>query len=444
MARMTARSDRRLAAVLLTLLACRLTLAVLVVPPWQHPDEPQHVEDIASLVTARQFSPLASIDPAISAEVVRSMADHHWWEYYHRSQPSPLPSSVADVVEGNSLRHPRAYYVAASASARLLGIESLMTSVLGASSAFRLSRARNRGSDLGWHASRLRLVHRAWNPGAPRAAPAVRRRLHGREPGGPGEPGRGHRVVAGGQGDCGSDSLGESRHRGGGRRRWRPQQEGRLPAVADGGRRLCGIVPGRETYPARRPGPRAWLVAAPLILAVALGVLLLPEWVRVYRYGADIFKIPAVEAARASPDFFRDFSRNLFQSAWLNAGWLTLPATWPWYSVAIGLTSLGLLSVVRIFVPGVDRQTRLMIAVALAFVGIQVAAIYATYYVTGYPAQGRYLFPAIGPALALIWVGGVEWAPAPWHRLPALLLLGVAFWLDARAWADVIIPGFAR
>ena len=35
------------------------------------------------------------------------------------------------------------------------------------------------------------------------------------------------------------------------------------------------------------------------------------------------------------PAFLQVFTENLFTSAWLNAGWLSKPATWSWYSVAM-------------------------------------------------------------------------------------------------------------
>jgi hypothetical protein len=82
--------------------------------------------------------------------------------------------------------------------------------------------------------------------------------------------------------------------------------------------------------------------------------------------------------------------------------------------------------------------------VAGILVAVQLAAIYGTYYRAGYQAQGRYMFSVIGPFLALVWMGAVQWAPPRWARGPAALLLAAAVWLDARAWVEVIIPGFAR
>ena len=94
--------------------------------------------------------------------------------------------------------------------------------------------------------------------------------------------------------------------------------------------------------------------------------------------------------------------------------------------------------------PGIDRARRMMLLVAAAFVLIQVAAVYLTYYRVGYAAQGRYAFPVIGPIFALVWIGGVSWLPARWARVSSATLLAAALWLNVHAWTHVVLPGFAR
>jgi hypothetical protein len=379
----------------------------------------------------------------VSAAVVQSMAEHHWWSYFGRTPPTPLPRRVAEVTDGDTLLHPRAYYLLSALALRAAGISGVMASywalrVLSALLALAtavLVWAGTRRAFGTWTAQgtlgllavqpQLALVSTAATPdalvnltgaliwyGAARAAAGPRRLAPF--------------VLA-----LGAAILGALAKRAG-----FPQ----LLMAAGLGLTLV-LLALRE----RRLG-RAVLLGAGIASAVAAlsAVALLPEWVRAYQYGTDIFRMPTLTESTADPDFLRHFSRNFFQSGWLNAGWLTLPATWRWYSVALTVNALALLALVVLAAPSTDGRTRLMILLAVVFVTIQIGAIYATYFRAGYPAQGRHAFPVAGPMLSLVWIGATGWVPARWRGLPAVLLLATAAWLDLRAWTDVIVPGFDR
>ena len=49
--------------------------------------------------------------------------------------------------------------------------------------------------------------------------------------------------------------------------------------------------------------------------------------------------------------------------------------------------------------------------VALIGVGIQMLAVYWTYFRLGNGAQGKSLFPVLVPCLVLLWVGIEAWVP---------------------------------
>lgn len=436
--------ERLAVGALLILLTLRLGAAVVVVPPWQHPDEPQHVEYIVSLVRTGAFRPLQTIDPTVSSEVVRSMASHGWWSYLNRPLPSPLPTRVAEITEGDALMHPRAYYLAGGLLLRMLGVSDLMpaywalrlaSAVVGLLTALVIWAGTRRAFGtltgmgtlalLSFH-PQFALVSTAANPdGVVNLAGAL-------------------------IWWCGVGAIA-------GPRRLVNVAAAIVAAIAAALSKRAGVpllalpvvvcvllVPVIWMADRRRLGRLLLLVVVPATLAALLGALLLPEWMRAYEYGTTIFRMPTLVAATSDPDFLRDFSRNLFQSGWLNAGWLTLPEIWPWYAVAMAITALALLSLVRLVLPGIDTRTRIMLLLASVFVAIQVAAIYATYFRAGYPAQGRYVFPVMGPLLALVWTGGVSWTPRRWRVVPAALLVAVAFALDVHGWVTVILPGFSR
>ena len=72
----------------LALLACRIFLALALIPPWQQPDEPTHVarvEQQRNRIALLDGSP----DPAREGEILQSMASYDWWEHRGRGWETP-------------------------------------------------------------------------------------------------------------------------------------------------------------------------------------------------------------------------------------------------------------------------------------------------------------------------------------------------------------------
>ena len=186
------------------------------------------------------------------------------------------------------------------------------------------------------------------------------------------------------------------------------------------------------------------LLAASGVAAIggASVLLLRAEWTTAMRYGAKA--LYDVELPSRAERSIVAFSRSLVESAWLNAGWLTLPAPRWWYKVAMGVSGLAAFAPLVLLVPGRLRRDRAAVALAFAFVVIQLASVYVTYYRGGFGAQGRYLFPVIGPFFALVWLVGAAWPPRHVARITTIVLLAAVVCLDAVSWAQVIIPGFGR
>src|SRR5688572_19574955 len=71
-------------------------LAVIVVPPWQNPDEPQHVMSVRQVLSFGAGYRHDVLDQRAERAIIASMAEHQWWNHYGRATPVPLPQSFAE------------------------------------------------------------------------------------------------------------------------------------------------------------------------------------------------------------------------------------------------------------------------------------------------------------------------------------------------------------
>lgn len=150
-----------------------------------------------------------------------------------------------------------------------------------------------------------------------------------------------------------------------------------------------------------------------------------------------------VPSAR-SWDFFARFTSFVHQSWWFSLGWVRYaPPSW-WAMVVVALTAIAAVGTGwQLIGSGVfDAQRRTLIAVAVIGIGLQVSAVYWTYFRFGRGAQGKSLFPVMVPCLVLLWAGIETWVPPPRrvHAAAALVLLLAL--LDAAAWGLVAIPAY--
>ena len=108
-----------------------------VVPPWQAPDEPLHVEYARLLAEKGPFLTPADISPELQGEILRSLAAHRFWERLGGATPDPLPATFAEA-EDFWLRHagtqvtdePPLYYVLPALFCRLLsGLEGQLWAI---------------------------------------------------------------------------------------------------------------------------------------------------------------------------------------------------------------------------------------------------------------------------------------------------------------------------
>jgi len=137
-----------------------------------------------------------------------------------------------------------------------------------------------------------------------------------------------------------------------------------------------------------------------------------------------------------------------FASFWANFGWMNVPLDLSWYA-ALAVFSLLALCGLGLFAARIVRETEtletwqkralltLLLAVVLIF-----AQTFGLMIVQGIPQQGRYLFPALIPLAMFFTLGLREWVPARQRSIfPLALVLGM-FVLDSASLCCYIIPHF--
>lgn len=435
-------------AAILLCLAAQLVMALVVIPPWQGSDEPQH------LLTARlmiehgaDFVIESHRGTDTERAIVESMARHRWWEHYGRPAPDPLPPSFAagpEVVVGSYFGAPpdgsRLYYRGIATIFRTFGIDGLLEQLytMRALSAL-LSLL------LGlvvWAASRTAFDDRtALVIGSSLA-------LHpqfivGSITGGP------DAVV----------NLAGAVAWGAGVMLIRFPQAIRYAAVvwvaaviAVLTRRLgaplllvvVGLTCWLLVHTLKTGHRRVWLASgatavAIMVLAGAVYLLLGDEVDRAARWASfDPAQSIAVIQSRAEelPNFFN----TLFQTFWLGAGWMRYLAQPRWYFVAAAFTVAGLAGLFA----WRRQEYRGAIVLSAAMVLVQLAAITAYHFgITQSGATGRYLFPVLPAIMCLIWRGWRAWFPESRQSLAALSFVTVMALLNLSAWTLVLLPAFA-
>lgn len=430
-------------AAIMVLFACRLAVSLFLIPPWQHPDENAHVA-IAEAFGSRLRSSQSS-DPGREEEILRSMADHEWWRHYGVSPPEPLPvqfgvlpqQSALDTLgmDPTSLDHPKPYYAAIAVVLALgpsmsvvddLYVMRALSAVLAMVTLW-----------IAWRAAREFLGELAGTTIAAMLA------LHPRF------------VVSATAAN--SDAL---VNLAGVVVWWQAMRAVRganvsWSLVAMWIAAACGASVDRMGVPllvaacvmsivvGLRTGVRRstiqWMVASLALLAASLGVL--GAW-RTFR-GArweQVLPVPQVQTS----EYFVGFTSVLVESWWASFGWLRYPLPSWLATVALGLTAVAVVGVVRRSLWGAHVHTRAILGVSVAFVGVQVAAVYWIYFRLAHGSEGRHLFPVLIPTLVLMWLGIATWVPVRHRQYAAVGLVLMFAAIDSLVWTLVGVPAYAR
>ena len=434
----------RVPALIVLIFVLRGALAIAVVPPWQHPDEPQHLALAHVLARATELDLSDRRDVDVEHRILRSMAAHGWWRHYGEREPNPMPASFEGVPEhiSTTVTAPPAYYLLASAVLSLSGLEELvaqaytlrwMALALAAVTLLCIWAGARRlfGPWVAGGATLLTALHPQFVLMSTAVNPAALINLCGAV-----FWWQAARLLTGAPAATSLalltavTLLGVFTKRAG------------APLVA-----MLAIVPmiawTRGRLGQWRPswtalaGATVGVVVAGVVVAVWLG----PEVERLSASWSYALRFSWAERARDWA-FFRRFTAGLFDSSWLVAGWLRYPAPSVWLVLVRLLVVAGAVGcLVGLRRPALAGwRTGLVLAGTL--VALQAAGVYGGIYLNGFGPQGHYLFPVIGPFMALVWVGVHAWWPRRYWAYISISVVAFLVVFDAVGWGSVILPAF--
>ena len=426
-------------AVAIVVLLARMTLAVLIVPPWQHPDEPIHVA--AAEVWRSRITGNDAQDRGREADIIDSMIRHGWWRHYGQPlPPGPQPtrfvstgtvfSTIGLVPESSSYAPP--YYAAVG---------------------WLLSRAPRGAVERDLYV--MRIVSMLCTVGTLWVAFL------------------GSRLALDALGAATVTSL-FALH---------PQLAIASTTAGPDALVICaGAILWWQTMSALR-GPHQvrslailWLAVIGAAMVDRLGIALIPiafivtavvsvERLR-FRSAAAALALVAIAIALAaatipairsplrisladtlvssSPgDAFHysgRFTSFLLSSWWYSLGWVRYFAPQWWVVSTAVMTTVAVAGTWRAFTR--SRDMRRVIILAVVNLVCLLAALAWVFLRVRVGAQGRYLFPVIVPTLTLIWLGTAAWVPARFRHIGSTALMAAFAVLDVIAWIVVAVPAY--
>ena len=429
---------------IVTVFVLRALLAIAIVPPWQNPDEPQHFEFVHILARQEQLDLSERRDLDLERALLRSMSTHGWWRHYAEPEPSPLPVDFLEVAEHlfPVITSPPLYYLLGAAGLKITRPDDLLTQyyvlrglslVLAVPTIMCIWAGARRlfGTRVAAGATLLTALHPQFVLMSTAVNPDVLVNLCGAV-----VWWQGARLVTGSSGTASMAVMACATVA--------ALLTKRLaaPIVL-----MLGMVP---LVAVRFGQPSGWrsvgrsigiVVGGMMLGGLAAALWLGDEVVRLREYWGYLLTFSLSDRAQ-DWTFFLQFTEGLFSSAWLTAGWLRYPAPPVWLLI-VQLLTAGAVAGCFIAARRPEMVTwRAGIVLAGVLVSIQAAGIYGGLYMNGLGPQGRYLFPVIGPFMALFWVGIHSWWPPRLWPLIGIVVTVLMFALDIIGWATVVMPAY--
>lgn len=452
MVTVTTRKLRRVPPLVAVLACCaaQLLVALLVISPWQNPDEPQHVHTVR-LVRAygADFVVEAHWGDPGEREIIESMARHGWWNHYSRPIPQPLPSTFAEgpeLVVASYFGAPgggsRLYYRGVAGLFSIARIDSLLAQLY----AMRLLSAVAALFTVwcAWAGTRLLLGDRA------AVVVALLFALHPQ-----------FLLVST---SASPDALVNFA----GAAFWWCAAAITMAGVT--ARNLVVLwAAGILALLIRRMGAPLLVIAA-AVTAISVARLSSTDnrrriiWATAASLGvvalvgsawpvlpADLHRAvtwalfdpsPMVATVIARAEQLPAFFDMLFATFWLSAGWLRYPAPWWWQLATFLLTAGVAVGLVTAWRRGPEVARAVWLAAPMVLLQVSVVTIYYFGILQSGP-QGRYLFPVLPALLSLVWIG---WSSLIGTRdeepIAARSLIGVMAFLNVTGWSVVILPAY--
>lgn len=427
----------------------QLALAILVIPPWQNPDEPQHLQTVRLIASyGADFTLASHLDDPSEETVVRSMIEHGWWTHYGEPAPDPVPHTFAEgpalVVEayfGPPGGGSRLYYEGVARLLRLADITGLLPQLY-----------TMRVLSAVWAMLALLCVWLGTRAMLDEFSAAVVTTMMALHP-------QSVIVATTASPDAFVNLAGAALW-------WRAgvfltSPTSALTAASVWAAAIAAFLIRRMGAPllafaalvtmggivrAGFAGHRrraAWTIGlvAVVVTAAVLVWPALPDNVHRAFAWMQFDEAAALDTVRTMPDQLPRFLGALFLSFWVAVGWVRYLAPVWWYAAT------GVLCVAAI--AGLARRDTMPMRVtwvvwlAWAMLAPQLVAVIAYHFgILQSGAQGRYLFPVLPAVLTLIWIGWRRWFPADRIPLAAVTLLTVLAVLSATAWMLVVLPAY--
>ena len=420
------------------LLLSGLTLAIVIVPPWQQPDEPIHVA-VAELWRSR-ISGGDAADPSRQAEIIDSMIRHQWWRHYHQQPLPPGPQPTRFVSTGvvaptigllpESPGYPSPYYATVgwllslaprAAIERDLYVMRIISMLFAAGTLW-----------VGFLGSRLAL------DGLGAATVTSLLALHPQ--------------VAIVSTTAGPDAVVNFAAA---LIWWQTMSALRqthyvrslvilwlaaVAALVDRGG--IALIPIALTVTAFVVVKRLrFLTAAVALACVALAVSVAMATIPVR--SALQYSIAQTLVWSSFGDALQytgRFAMFLFSSWWYSLGWVRYSAPQWWLLGAAVITAVAVTGTLREFAR--SPNTRVVIVFAVMNLLYLLAALAWAFLRVRVGVQGRYLFPAIVPTLTLMWLGTAASLPERWRYIGSVALVAGFAVLDLMAWIVVGVPAY--
>jgi 4-amino-4-deoxy-L-arabinose transferase-like glycosyltransferase len=433
-------------AALWCVLAGQLVFATVFVPPWQNPDEPAHLAVVRVLARRPTLFDLAKRqDLAVESEILDSMAAHGWWNGYSEPLPDPFPRTFEQTPSdhlGGQEQAPPLYYLIAARFCRIFGIDSLLgqyyalriASLLISLLTFGLLiRAAREWFDdeIAYCAAALVALIPEFALIAISVSPDPLVFLAGTFiwwQAGRAFAGKGvvlpiAMMIAAALVAVLSKQLAVTLA-------IQAAMLGILIALTTGwGRKLVAAAVAVIVILRLAGVLRALRLLNPDQLATAHRYRMMLEWTGV----------------PLSLGYFVTFTWRLFGTAYLSAGWLRFdPPEWILRVAALVFLFGVARGIVVTLSADTDARIRRAALVASLFVVVQVAAIYGTrYYMPDSGAQGRFLYPAIGPFAVICALGLVRWRSPRARTAVCCAAIGLMGVLDLASWVTTVVPAYA-
>ena len=426
-----------------------LTAALFIIPPWQNPDEPQHVQTVRLILKYGEYIPEAALSDPGERFMIRSMAAARFWEHYGEVPPQPLPTRFAagiaglrDHYTGGVVGGSRLYYGTVAALFRAAGLTD-ERSVLPQLYVMRLLSALSAllTAICVWLGTRLLTDSRSATVVTALLA------LHPQ-----------FILVST---SASADAL---VNLAGGLFWWRAAAVlTSVPTATN-----IGLMWGAAAvaFLVRRMGAplliiaacvtgaalvvaltrRRWGLAAAGIVALVVASAVRPLWTALpanvhQAWTATYFPWDAALVGLATrSDQISGVLETVFRSFWLTAGWMRYSAPLWWQAVTVFVTAVSSAGLLL----GWRRRERAAYWLGLTMVAVQLVVI-VTFSVGRAQAegQGRYLFPVLPATLVLIWIGWSTVLGSSRQPFAAVSLIALMAFLNFTAWTVVILPAYA-